>query len=58
LDIFWLRDESLEEFENQPGPEVDAQDRVGDIGGAMDRLESIAGELENPVDPTRSVFSI
>jgi type I restriction enzyme M protein len=33
LDIFWLRDESLEESDNLPDPDVLAQEIVNDLEG-------------------------
>ena len=35
LDIFWLRDESLEESDNLPDPDVLAQEIAGDLGAKV-----------------------
>jgi type I restriction enzyme M protein len=51
LDIFWLRDESLEDSENLPEPEVLAQEIVENLGVALEQFESIVEELENPSNP-------
>jgi type I restriction enzyme M protein len=52
LDIFWLRDESLEESDNLPDPEILAQEIVEDLEAALEQLREIAmdlgGEHANP----------
>lgn len=48
LDIFWLRDESLEDSDNLPAPEILAKEIVENLGVALEQFESIAEELENP----------
>jgi type I restriction enzyme M protein len=48
LDIFWLRDESLEDSANLPAPEVLAHEIVENLGVALEQFESIVEELENP----------
>ena len=45
LDIFWLRDESLEESENLPAPEVLAQEIVEDLEAALEQFREIANDL-------------
>lgn len=45
LDIFWLRDESLEDSANLPNPDVLATDIVEDLRSALAQFESIAEEL-------------
>ena len=45
LDIFWLKDESLEDTENLPNPDVLAQEIVGNLEAALLQFESIAEEL-------------
>ena len=45
LDIFWLKDESLEDSENLPPPEVIAQEMVEDLEAALEQLRAIAGDL-------------
>jgi len=45
LDIFWLRDESLEGSENLPAPEVIAAEIVEDLQAALDQFAAIAADL-------------
>ena len=45
LDIFWLKDESLEDTENLPDPDVLAQEIVGNLEAALLQFELIAEEL-------------
>ena len=45
LDIFWLRDESLEDSENLPAPEVIAAEIVEDLQAALDQFAAIAADL-------------
>ena len=45
LDIFWLRDKSLEESEDLPDPHVLAQEIADDLQTALDQFATIAGEL-------------
>ena len=45
LDIFWLKDESLEDTENLPDPEMLAQEIVGTLEAALLQFESIVDEL-------------
>ncbi len=45
LDIFWLRDESLEDSANLPNPDVLAAEIVEDLRSALAQFESIAEEL-------------
>jgi type I restriction enzyme M protein len=47
LDIFWLRDESLEDSENLPAPYVLAQEIVENLKVALQQFESIVEELGN-----------
>jgi type I restriction enzyme M protein len=46
LDIFWLRDESLEDSANLPSPDVLAAEIVEDLKSALSQFENIADELE------------
>lgn len=41
-DIFWLRDESLEESDNLPDPNVLAQEIVEDLEAALEQFRQIA----------------
>jgi type I restriction enzyme M protein len=50
LDIFWLRDESLEDSENLPAPEVIAAEIVEDLQAALDQFAQIAAELSTNVE--------
>ncbi len=45
LDIFWLRDESLEDSANLPNPDVLAIEIVEDLRSALAQFEGIAEEL-------------
>ena len=45
LDIFWLRDESLEETENLPDPGVIAAEIVEDLEAALEQFRLIAEDL-------------
>jgi hypothetical protein len=45
LDIFWLKDESLEDSENLPPPEVIAQEMIEDLEAALEQLRAIAADL-------------
>ena len=46
LDIIWLRDESLEDTDNLPPPEVIAQEIVEDLEAALAEFEAVAAALE------------
>ena len=45
LDIFWLKDESLEDTENLPDPDVLAQEIVESLQSALAQFEDIAEKL-------------
>lgn len=45
LDIFWLKDESLEETENLPEPEVIAQEITENLEAALEQFSSIYEDL-------------
>jgi len=45
LDIFWLKDESLEDSDNLPDPGVIAQEIVDDLEAALEQLRAIAEDL-------------
>ena len=51
LDILWLRDESLEDTDNLPAPEVIAAEIVEDLQAALDEFSMIASTL-SAVNPT------
>lgn len=46
LDIFWLKDESLEESANLPAPEVIAADITADLETALEQFATIAEDLK------------
>ncbi|CAI8019531.1 Probable type I restriction enzyme BthVORF4518P M protein [Geodia barretti] len=52
LDIFWLRDESLEDSENCPPPNQIAEEIMEDLRAALEQLEEIAGDLGAGEDTT------
>ena len=45
LDIFWLRDESLEDSDNLPDPEIIAAEIVEDLKAALVQFREIAADL-------------
>jgi type I restriction enzyme M protein len=45
LDIFWLRDESLEASSNLPAPGVIAAEIVDDLRAALEQFEAVAADL-------------
>ncbi len=47
LDIFWLKDESLEDSDNLPDPAVLARDIVESLEIALEQFKGIQDELEN-----------
>ena len=56
LDIFWLKDESLEDSANLPPPDVIAGEIVEDLEAALEQFAEIAADLgptktEPPVSP-------
>ena len=46
LDLFWLRDESLEDSANLPDPDVIAQEITEDLQTALDQFATIAADLK------------
>jgi len=46
LDIFWLRDESLEDSANLPDPHILAAEIADDLESALDQIRDILGDLE------------
>jgi type I restriction enzyme M protein len=48
LDITWLRDDSLEDMDNLPPPEVIAQEIVEDLEAALAEFSAIATSLTKP----------
>lgn len=45
LDIFWLKDESLEDLDKLPEPNVLASELVEDLEDALEQLKEISGDL-------------
>jgi type I restriction enzyme M protein len=45
LDIFWLRDESLEDSDNLPEPKIIAQEIVEELEAALSQFMEISGDL-------------
>jgi type I restriction enzyme M protein len=45
LDIFWLKDESLEDSANLPAPDVIAAEIAEDLQAALDQFAQIAADL-------------
>jgi len=46
LDIFWMKDESLEDLENLPDPDVIAEDIVKELESALEEFKGVIEELE------------
>ena len=46
LDIFWLKDDALEESANLPAPEVIATDITADLEAALEQFATIAEDLQ------------
>ncbi len=49
LDIFWLRDESLEDSANLPDPHILAGEIAEDLESALEQIKDILGDLEERV---------
>jgi len=45
LDIFWVKDKSLDDLDNLPKPNVIAQELVDDLTSALEELKSISDDL-------------
>jgi type I restriction enzyme M protein len=52
LDISWLRDESLEDWDNLPAPDVIARELVEDLTAALAEFEAVAAALEEELNKT------
>jgi type I restriction enzyme M protein len=54
LDLTWLRDDSLEDMENLPPPDVIAREIVEDLEAALAEFAAIAASLapEEPAEPS------
>jgi len=53
LDITWLRDDSLEDMDNLPAPEVIAREIVEDLTAALVEFEAVAAALEAGPSPEK-----
>ena len=51
LDIFWLRDESMEDSANLPPPDQIAEEIVEDVRAALEQLEEITADLSLETAP-------
>jgi type I restriction enzyme M protein len=47
LDIFWLKDQSLEDSDDLPKPDVLAEEIADDLEAALEQFTAIAGKLKN-----------
>ena len=47
LDIIWLKDDSLEDLDNLPAPDVIAREIVEDLTAALAEFEAVATALES-----------
>ena len=45
LDIFWLKDESLEDLDKLPSPDILASEIADDLEGALGQLKEISVDL-------------
>jgi type I restriction enzyme M protein len=50
LDLAWLKDDSLEDLDNLPAPEVIAREIVEDLTAALVEFEAVAAALEAAAD--------
>jgi type I restriction enzyme M protein len=46
LDIFWLKDESLEDSARLPDPHILADEIAEDLRAALEQIESVMGDLQ------------
>ena len=51
LDLTWLRDDSLEDTDNLPGPDIIAREIVEDLTAAVAEFEAVAAALESAPSP-------
>jgi type I restriction enzyme M protein len=57
LDIFWLKDESLEDSANLPAPHILAEEIADDLRSALEQIESVLADLQlraGPPEPSES----
>ena len=55
LDIFWLKDESLEDSTNLPDPHILAEEIADDLRSALEQIESVLGDLQQRAATARRV---
>ena len=55
LDLFWLRDESLEDSASLPDPNILAQEIADDLRFALGQVEDILGDLERRAAPQETL---
>jgi type I restriction enzyme M protein len=53
LDIFWLKDESLEDSANLPAPDIIAAEIVEDLEAALEQFAEIATDLSTSGPDTK-----
>ena len=46
LDIFWLRDESLDDLDKLPDPDIIVNELVEELGAALEQLSEISNDLK------------
>lgn len=46
LDIFWLRDESLEDSANLPDPHILAEEIADDLRASLEQIEDVLADLQ------------
>lgn len=50
LDIFWLKDDSLEDASNLPPPDIIAAEIIENLEAALDQFRSVAEQLQRGKD--------
>jgi type I restriction enzyme M protein len=58
LDLFWLRDESLEDSDSLPEPHLLAQEIADDLRSALAQIEDVLGDLEQRVEPSELIEGV
>ena len=58
LDITWLRDESLENADNLPAPDIIARQIVEDLTAALAEFEAVAAALESANSPQHGLAAL
>jgi type I restriction enzyme M protein len=51
FEIAWLRDNSLEDTDNLPSPEIIAREIVEDLTAALAEFEAVSAALESTITP-------